>query len=164
MFTFRFDVDEPEKSRREATHVQESKQQKIKESAKEYIQWNPTQRPIRQMFTENVNSPVKVFEWIEEDYQGSMVVVYKYNFQGELFYLVFTGSFGSCSGCDAWYHLVGDDLPVNDDPSVIDYIQRTFNDVMVCNSITQCLQQNVYLHPECKSELLNFQKTEMQKK
>lgn len=47
----------------------------------------------RNFFTEPVES---IFSWTEEDYQGTVVCVYKY----KNYYVYLREGFGSCSGCD----------------------------------------------------------------
>ena len=53
---------------------------------------------ILNLFNESDTSISKVFEWKQDDYEGSAFVVYKYDKQ----YFHLTERFGSCPGCDDW--------------------------------------------------------------
>jgi len=63
------------------------------------IQYYNSQTVYKDLF----HSPVeRIFFWSEEDYQGSLFVIYKYVFNSQEYFIGIDGGFGSCSGCDAF--------------------------------------------------------------
>jgi hypothetical protein len=81
----------------------------------------------KKLFKEPVNL---VFYWCEEDWQGSLFVVYSYKNK----YIYINGGFGSCEVCDGF-------------PQSEDSLMRKFNSLNVSDSIANILLPT-YAHPE----------------
>lgn len=89
----------------------------------------------KKMFKE----PVKlVFYWAEEDWQGSLFVVYTYKNK----YIYINGGFGSCELCDGF--------PQNEESLI-----RKFRSLNVCDSVEKIELSN-YAHPELIKHLTKF--------
>jgi hypothetical protein len=75
--------------------------------------------------------PVKmVFYWCEEDWQGSLFVIYSYKNK----YIYIDGGFGSCEICDGF-------------PQSEDSLMRKFNSLNISDSIEN-ISFSTYAHPE----------------
>jgi hypothetical protein len=75
--------------------------------------------------------PVKmVFYWCEEDYQGSLFVIYKY----ENKYIYIHGGFGSCEVCDGF-------------PQSEDSLRKIFRNLEICDNIEN-IELAEYSHPD----------------
>jgi hypothetical protein len=75
--------------------------------------------------------PVKmVFYWCEEDWQGSLFVIYSYKNK----YIYIDGGFGSCEVCDGF-------------PQSEDSLMRKFNSLNISDSIEN-ISFSTYAHPE----------------
>ena len=95
------------------------------------------------MFDESVE---KVFEWDEQDHQGTVMVVYK--FEGIYFYGY--ASYGSCSGCDEWM--------AGDESSRSRQLQRMFDHLDQAENLWEiCL--NRYHHPRLRYEWIELMKS-----
>lgn len=87
--------------------------------------------------------PVKsVFYWCEEDWQGSIFVIYKYHWSGVDYFICCNGSFGSCEISDGY---------LNDNKS-LDYI---FNNLKIVNKIDDITFSD-FNHPNLKIAFDNF--------
>ena len=108
-----------------------------------YINWEPKIRPVFVLF----KSPVeKIFEWIEEDYQGFIVVIYAYCNK----YITVTDNFGTCELCDEWmeYECGKNSVKAN-------YIKKIFNSIEIFETKEKVIDSllNDYSHPELKEKL-----------
>jgi hypothetical protein len=127
------------KSLREAKLKLEQEQQENKSLTElvikdvyQYINWDPKNRPCKVLFTEDPLAPMRVFYWVEEDYQGSIFVVYEYIFQNKTFYLCLSSGFGSCTGCDDWEHILEMRWVGEDNTQVKrDHILREYNNLYI---------------------------------
>ena len=81
--------------------------------------------------------PVKlIFYWGEDDYQGSLFVVYQMD--NVFFYI--ESRFGSCGGCDAFEACISI-IECNNE------IESTFNEGQVCTDLN-VIEFGKYSHPE----------------
>ena len=106
----------------------------VKQSAYEYINWefdsNRDGRPCEDLFNYDPVAPKRVFHWNEEDYQGSIFVVYEYTFENVLYYLYISSGYGSCSGCDYWLSATNEGRSENT-KEMHDYIETEFSNLCV---------------------------------
>lgn len=109
-----------------------------------YINWECKKRPCYGLFVCGYYSPKLVFSWKEEDYQGSILVIYKY----KAYYLYLESRFGSCSGCDSWLSATDHEWDTED---IQNCILREYNSLKV--SFDTQFNLNDYLHPDCKKAL-----------
>jgi len=96
------------------------------------------------MFDEHVH---KVFEWREDNYQGSVFVVYKLD---DMF-IYGHGSFGSCSGCDSWI-----DATPQQKQTVLEDLLNGFQSVHQISDIAF----GKYIHSELRQAWYDFVRTQ----
>jgi hypothetical protein len=112
-----------------------------------YINWECKKRPCYELFVNDCDSPKLVFSWKEEDYQGSILVIYKYKYC----YLYLESGFGSCSGCDSWLSATDYGDPLENIEAIQNCILREYNSLKV--SFDTQFNLSDYLHPDCKQAL-----------
>ena len=96
----------------------------------------------RSFYKNLFKEPVKrVFYWCEEDWQGSLFVIFHYKNR----YIYVTGYFGSCEVCDAF-------------PQDEDSLERTFRNVHVCDNLNDIVlgYNPEYVHPELTKDFEKF--------
>lgn len=92
-------------------------------------------------------APVKLlFYWCEEDWQGSLFVVYTYKHK----YIYSSGGFGSCEVCDGF-------------PQTEEELMRKFRNLYVTDSI-QDIELHQYAHPELIKHFDKFKTKYVKKK
>ena len=132
--------------------IEKQKIETLHNILKKFIEWNPKKRPILNLFIISQHSPFKIFEWKEEDYQGSIFCIYKMNYLNSVYYICVKGGFGSCSACDMFRHCNENNL------SLDNYIKKTFDDIKIITKLKDIYKQYPWLHSDCKikiRELIN---------
>ena len=82
-----------------------------------------------------------IFYWSEDDYQGSIYVVYKYTSRdNKIYYIVGDDAFGSCSECDCWEGTR--DLKIMELK-----LSNTFNNLQIYENLND-IKLGKYTHPE----------------
>lgn len=122
----------------------------IKNKVRPYLTEIKTYCNSRSVYTNlfKDNAPVKlIFKWIEEDYQGSLFVIYEYTEFDKKYYLYISGRFGSCSGCDYWEDL-------NDNAIELKQALNELLDKMEVTNDKNKIELKEYAHPDLK---LNFE-------
>lgn len=123
----------------------------VKESAYEYINWDfdvVREHPCEDLFNDDKDAPELVFHWREEDYQGSIFVVYEYTFKNVLYYLYISSGYGSCSGCDSWLAAIDEGYCENKQ-EMHDYIETEYNNLYVVDD-----KNDIKLSPYSHSTLV----------
>lgn len=97
----------------------------------------------RSFYKKLFKEPVKmVFYWCEEDWQGSLFVIYQYKSK----YIYVHGGFGSCEICDAF-------------PQTEEELLRQFERLQVCEDITEINIHRRYVdctHPDLVKDFEKF--------
>jgi len=103
----------------------------------------------RSFYKNLFKEPVKMgFYWCEEDYQGSLFVIYKY----ENKYIYIHGGFGSCEVCDGF-------------PQSEDSLRKIFRNLEICDNIEN-IKLSEYSHPDLVKDFEKYilqNKTSIQK-
>jgi len=96
----------------------------------------------KHMFT----APIKmIFSWEEEDWQGTVYVIYEYVLNNKPYYIEVNGHFGSCGGCDPFMDA--------DNEQYKDRIIKALK--TECNVYTSLSRIPIrkYIHPELKQKI-----------
>jgi hypothetical protein len=101
------------------------------------------------LFEPNVHIKL-VFSWIEDDYQGSLFVIYEYTKDGKKYYLYSSAGFGSCSGCDYWESLNGSNIV-----EIKEALNELLNNMTVTHD-SNTIELGEYTHPDLKLKLEVF--------
>jgi len=99
----------------------------------------------RDFYKNLFKKPIKrIFYWCEEDYQGSILVIYYYKNK----YIYTKGSFGSCELCDGF-------------PDTEDALLEEFSDIEVCDKIEDINIHGYnpeFTHPDLVKKFEKFKK------
>lgn len=97
----------------------------------------------RDFYKNLFKDPIKmVFYWCEEDWQGSLFVIYSYTTQSKQYYIYCDGYFGSCEMCDGF-------------PNTEKSLDSHFNKINICNNINEIVHGE-YTHPELLIKFKEF--------
>lgn len=130
----------------------------IKSEVYQYLKFECTnnERPCNNLF--NDYGPKHVFKWVEDDFQGIILNIYKYN----EYYLVIITYFGSCGGCDAWIH-TEDNFHYDKDESVFSqeykvHVEREYKNMLVFKDTNKLIDhlKNIYIDSDCITKLNNY--------
>jgi hypothetical protein len=93
--------------------------------------------------------PVKrIFEWIEDDFQGTVYVLFEYTYNNKIYYISIKGRFGSCPGCD---YIEG----TADINTLLFKINNIFERIDICNDINDIVLSK-YDHCDLQMKLYEF--------
>lgn len=101
----------------------------------------------RSFYKKLFKTPIKMlFYWCEEDWQGSLFVIYSYKNK----YIYISGYFGSCELCDSF-------------PDTENDLERTFNNLQITEDFSS-IKLSEYSHPELIKNFDKFKNKYLKKK
>lgn len=92
----------------------------------------------------------RIFFWHDDDYCGSIYVVYQYTYQDKKYYILTHGGFGSCSGCD---YIMG----TYSKQEFISKIENIFRQIDIYEDLNE-ITFSIYSHPDLKTSFNEFLK------
>jgi hypothetical protein len=123
----------------------------IKDKLYSFIDWNPSSRPILNLFKNLPNTPKKVFEW-QDLGPEHIVVIYKYQYKKVSYYLFGMSYFCDCGGCDTC-------ITLKPNSDVMFLIKQDYKNLVVFQDASHAMKliYNGDIVPEeCKQELSNW--------